>query len=383
MSRFMLVSRVDSWTVAAFFVLIWIPLIGSLGARDAVISETEQRVLAPLPRPGVEPGSWQALPAAMEAWYDDRMGLRDALIRAHGYLEVRWLGVSSSDRLVVGRRGWLFLGDSAPVAQYRGTARFTQGELHRWRQVLVQWRDWLAGQDIAFLVVFVPNKHSLYPEFMPASLPRVSDESQLSQLVRFLEDTSDLPVLDLRGPLEAAKARARIYHKTDTHWNDRGAYAAYRAILGALAEQLPRLAEDAPVPVRLEEFDGPGMGLARMVGLDEVIGEHYVFLHPTRPRAAIEPEQRALFEDRTRRQLPLEMGTGDPELPRALMVRDSFANALIPYLSESFERILYVWERSIDPALVERERPDVVIFEMVERFIGQVPKQRIEPTAKP
>ncbi|MBW2272999.1 MAG: hypothetical protein JRG96_06990 [Deltaproteobacteria bacterium] len=383
MSRLTFMSRVDVWTVAAFFILLWLPLIGSLAGRDAEISESEKRELAPLPRLGAEPGDWQALPAAMEAYYDDHMGLRDILIRSYGYLEIRWLGASPSDRLVVGKEGWLFLADDAPIAQYRGIARFTRPELQRWRQVLLEWRDWLAERDIAFLVVFVPNKHTIYPEFMPDSLPRVSDESQLSQLTRFLADTSDLPVLDLRAVLEAAKGQARIYHKTDTHWNDVGAYAAYREILAALAEPLPHLAPGAPIPVRYEELDGPGMGLARMVGLDEVLGERYLFLHPLRPRAAIEPEQRAVYAERTRKQLPLDMGTRDPSLPRALMIRDSFANALIPYLSESFERILYVWERSMDPQLVERERPDVVIFEIVERFIGKPPKQRVEAPPKP
>jgi alginate O-acetyltransferase complex protein AlgJ len=366
--------RVEGWTVAVFLALLWLPLLWSLTWRSAAISETERRELAPLPRVTGDVSDWQALPARLNAYYDDHMGLRDTLIRAHAYLKIRWLGASPSDRLVVGKQGWLYLGDREPVAQCRGIAQFTRSDLLRWKEVLVQWRNELAERGITFLVVFVPNKHSIYPEFLPRSLPRVSGNSQLSQLVRFLEKRSDLSVLDLRVPLEAVKAQGRIYHKTDTHWNDLGAYAAYRAILRRLAEQVPALANSAPVPVRRQELEGPGLGLARMVGLETLLSERYVFLHPARPRAAILPEERADYDERTRRQLPLEMGTGDPSLPRALMVRDSFANALIPYLSESFGRILYVWDRSIDPMLVERESPDVVIFEMVERFIGKPPK---------
>jgi hypothetical protein len=47
--------------------------------------------------------------------------------------------------------------------------------------------------------------------------------------------------------------------------------------------------------------------------------------------------------------------------------RDSMAIPLIPMLSENFSRVAYVSSHLIDAAFVLRERPDVVIEEMVER----------------
>jgi hypothetical protein len=40
---------------------------------------------------------------------------------------------------------------------------------------------------------------------------------------------------------------------------------------------------------------------------------------------------------------------------------------LVPLLSENFSRVAYVSARRLDPAFIEREAPDVVIEEMVER----------------
>jgi hypothetical protein len=40
-------------------------------------------------------------------------------------------------------------------------------------------------------------------------------------------------------------------------------------------------------------------------------------------------------------------------------------------LSENFRRIVYVSARRLDPALIEREKPDVVIEELVERGMNQ------------
>jgi alginate O-acetyltransferase complex protein AlgJ len=56
-------------------------------------------------------------------------------------------------------------------------------------------------------------------------------------------------------------------------------------------------------------------------------------------------------------------------LPRAVMFRDSFCIGMMPLLSDHFRRIVYCWQYIFDYELVERERPDVVIQEFVERVI--------------
>ena len=58
-----------------------------------------------------------------------------------------------------------------------------------------------------------------------------------------------------------------------------------------------------------------------------------------------------------------------PSLPHVVMYRDSMAIPLIPLLSENFSRIVYVSAPPLDPALVLREKPDVVIEQRVERSL--------------
>jgi hypothetical protein len=45
------------------------------------------------------------------------------------------------------------------------------------------------------------------------------------------------------------------------------------------------------------------------------------------------------------------------------------AIALIPLLSENFSRAVYASTRELDRALIEREKPDIVIEELVERSL--------------
>ena len=67
----------------------------------------------------------------------------------------------------------------------------------------------------------------------------------------------------------------------------------------------------------------------------------------------------------------------DASLPRAILFRDSFAAQLIPFLAEHFERMLCIWDSAFDRAIIEHERPGIVITELVERSLeGPLPADR-------
>ena len=357
-------------TVALFLLTLWLPLTTSTFIGNTEISETEQRFLAPLPSLGPD---WASFPRRMETYYDDHLGFRSALIRHQALVDIGVFGVSPTEKLVIGKRGWLFFGDPNAIAHYRGIAPLTQAELETWTRILEERRDWLSEHGAAFLLVLVPDKHLMYPEYMPDGLPRFSEVHPLDQLSHYLALHSDVEVLDLREALLAAKQQDRVYHRTDSHWNELGAYAAYRAIHERLRSLVPALADVEPIGVERSRRDEPGMGLARIVGRAAIAHEEVLAATPVDPRSRIKPEHRAGYAERVRTLVPIAHGVDDDALPRAIMFRDSFANALIPYLSEDFQRILYVWNRDVDPRIVRIEQPDVVIQEIVGRFLGRQP----------
>ena len=51
------------------------------------------------------------------------------------------------------------------------------------------------------------------------------------------------------------------------------------------------------------------------------------------------------------------------------MFRDSFAITMGKFFSQSFGRTVYVWQQNWDKPFIERERPDIVIDEMLERIM--------------
>ena len=52
------------------------------------------------------------------------------------------------------------------------------------------------------------------------------------------------------------------------------------------------------------------------------------------------------------------------------MYRDSFATALMPFLSNTFEQVIYRWTHQISKS--EIDNADIVIFETVERGLTDI-----------
>jgi len=357
----------DLALISIFLAMIFLPPVAALLGIGPATSLTEKR--APIVRPPLTldlPGL-TFFHRNFEAYWNDTFGFRSTLVRGYNRASM-WLGVSPSAKVVVGTDGWLFVGEEySAVEYYRATRPFTPEQLVWWQRLLEGRHDWLAQHGIRYLLIVAPDKQSIYPEYMPAALNRVGTVTRLDQLVAHLEQHSDLQLLDLRGVLREAKAHERPYERLDSHWNDLGAWIAYAEIAKRLGVWFPHMQ-----PVPLSDFErtwpaGQGNDLAMLLSLSDVMPGERLTLVPRVPRRA-----RLIPTDGT---LPpgsvamLVTETGDPALPRAVMFHDSFAQTLWPFLSEHFAHIAYSWQYNFDPGLIEREKPDVVLDEMVDRVL--------------
>ena len=231
----------------------------------------------PPPKLELRPTSLAEIPVKFEAFFNDNFGFRKRLIHWLNAVKVSALGVSPSPKVVLGRNDWLFYGD-LDIPYYRAVKPLTVAQLEAWRMQLEERREWLAAREIRYLIVFTPLKSTIYPEFMPPAYNRVGAESRLDQLVAHLKAHSNLTVIDLRAPLLAEKARHQIYYRTDTHWNDRGAYIGYQEIMRALRRWLPDLHSIPASAFAESEHSGPGRDLALILGMRSYFSDRYVDL---------------------------------------------------------------------------------------------------------
>jgi hypothetical protein len=254
---------------------------------------------------------------------------------------------------------------------YRASRPFSPRQLAAWAEMFRRRHDWLAERGIRYLVVIPPNKETIYPEFMPRFATRVGGPSRLDQLLAYLgKHHRDVSVIDLREPLLRAKEHEPLYYRTDTHWNSRAGYLAYARIMEALSAWFPTLEPRPRSAFEPRSRECQGLDLATLIGMTDRFtdtADELVAREPATARnAPASCRMPSKFPDF---QAPFAMERDDPRLPRAVMFRDSFSGALIPLLSEHFRRIVYAWKYTLDRELVEREHPDVVMQELVERAL--------------
>jgi hypothetical protein len=357
---------------AVFLAVIGLPLFCKLIHVEPTRPVREFRALAeqpPLPR---DRSTIAAYPEKFEAYFNDHFGLRSVLIRGMHTVKGRWLGVSTAANVLRGTDGWLYYTQKPAGTDYDAVRPFTAEELQRWGRVLEERRQWLAHQGIHYIVFIPPDKQTIYPTHLPAEMRPRHAQSRLDQLAAYLRQHTAVAFLDVRCQLLAAREQERVYHVTDSHWNDRGAFIGYQAVCAALAEKVPAvqaLPRSAFLEVAQEERGGD---LAQMVALDHVLHEQTLRLLPMSPPRASRCEGPPTPGDCPLTAAPTATERDDPALPRVVVFHDSFSWALGPLLAEHFRRAVFVWTDQFSPTLVRRERPDVVIQEMVERKLGFV-----------
>jgi alginate O-acetyltransferase complex protein AlgJ len=102
---------------------------------------------------------------------------------------------------------------------------------------LVEFKKWLADQNVNMLFVPVPNKEEVYYDKLPFAMPKDSGVIVNPYSRKFIKDAQDagIEVIDLLPLFLKAKAedkfhKEQVYQRHDTHWTNRGLQIAAAAI---------------------------------------------------------------------------------------------------------------------------------------------------------
>lgn len=381
----------DYALLALFLATISLPMLG-LVLPQAEIDTREQRTRAKLPPlPGLHRSELRNYPRQFECYFNDHFVGRDTLIHWHKLAQFHALGTSQAEIAVKanrainddsmrnsfasvlrGKGNWLFFAGERALESYQGKQPFSASELDDWSRVLQARHDWLAQRGIAYAVVVAPNKHSIHGEQIPDFVRIVNQRRRFDALREHLEANTSVHLINVHHALLAGKAREQTYDITGTHWNDWGAYLAYREIGAQLARRFPAFQARAIDQFKLQVEETPGIELAVMLGMEDQLKERRVTLLPREPRLAVGDREVPWQPDH-------QYATHHPDstLPRLLVFHDSFMIALQPYLSEHFSAARYHWSRwenlSNASQMIEEFRPDIVLEELVERRLEHHP----------
>ena len=177
---------------------------------------------------------------------------------------------------------------------------------------------------------------------------------------------STVPVLDLRSVLRAAKLVLPTYQTTDSHWNYYGAFIGYHEAISSLVTQLPDITAPPAEALTFTIQQRSGGDLALMLG-QKSLELSWAEMMPQPP---LEPLAIHTADAKSPPSREATVYTENPSKSRCLLLfHDSYGEYWRPYFGQSFRRVVFIWHRNWDYDLIEREHPDVIVDEILERYL--------------
>ena len=332
--------------------------------RDMI--ELENRKAAQFPAFSVEAlldGRWQS---GFARWMQDQFLLRDAWINTQRAADEIVFQKAEEGGILLGKDQWMF------------TKLFTIDDATRQQtaknvQAVAEFAARYPGK-VTFLLA--PPASVIYPEALPAGAPMADENALLDDI--FAQVGESAAVIDLREPFTARRDEY-LYFKTDHHWTTNGAYRAYEQFCAL--KGLTPFDRDAHEAVTVEGFQGTHYSATRLWNVKNDTITYYplpnqMTIYNITGEAQYEPmttenlintdkfatrDKYAAFLDGNNGYSVIE-GDGEGSI---LVVKDSYANSFIPYLTANYEKIGVVDFRNFKYGLdstIEREGYDEVLI---------------------
>lgn len=153
----------------------------------------------------------------IDSWFNDNYRPRDLLTKLK--TQIDYSVFSSSDKVHIGADNWLFYRSTMDEEKVTNE-RIPQANFDA---LLTEFDDldrYLRHRGIQLVVLPIPLKDAVYPEYLPRSRPTLPENSRYQQFREWLAQHDSILTIDAYDFLINRKDEARAFHKTDFHWND-------------------------------------------------------------------------------------------------------------------------------------------------------------------
>ena len=330
------------------------------------MSDLENRKLAQLPSFSIKTLLNGDFLQDFSTYMQDQVVFRDTWIDLESAFNNLAFGKVEESNILLGKDGWMFtkLFDVSPD---------TQKQLSKNLDAVTNFASRHPGK-VTFLLA--PSASVIYPEKLPVGAPMVDENAMLDDI--FSQVSSSADVLDLRDVFTREKDEY-LYYKTDHHWTTQGAYLAYQQF--CQLKGLTPFDTAARESVSIPDFYGTHYSAARRwdvqpdvityypldnpMTIYDITGETQYSARKTETMVNTEKFQTrdkyAAFLDGNNGYSVIE-GNGEGSI---LVVKDSYANCFVPFLTENYAKIGVVDLRNFSYGLdstIESEGYDQVLI---------------------
>ncbi|SNU07875.1 SGNH hydrolase-like domain-containing protein, acetyltransferase AlgX [Lachnospiraceae bacterium] len=336
--------------ITIFMVIILLPFVGMLFYKTDM--SVEKRTAAPFPKLKTYDGKLNLKYFEnLNDYFNDHFAFRQEMTTVDATLTTKLLNTSLNDDVIYGKDGWLYYSET--MDEYFGRNVLSDRGIHNCAKSIKLMQDYTENQDVQFLFMVAPIKADLYPEHLPDNYKKGSDVNNWSKLL-LLMDEMDIHYVNLHDAFH--NDNRVMYHKLDTHWNDEGAAFACRTIENAVGRNAKDYTE---VPYNVEKvFHGDVYGMlypkGRVLDDNVVYSEGHSFSYVTNTKDTEDFNIQTSCEGK------------DGSL---VMFRDSYGNALIPFMADEYKDAYFTKIMPFDLDLISEYNADVVMLELTQRHI--------------
>lgn len=348
--------------IMMFFLVLLLP-IGSF-FMGSNVENIENKALQEKPQFNIS--TWQDYPQLYEAYYNDTIPYKKVFVNAYNSFIWNVFDESPGNYVIKGKDGWLFYNskyknDSDELGDYQRTSALSVAEMSIIVERMKSLQNLCNEIGAEFYVLIGPNKMEIYGDrYLPNAYVKTTAELNRTEQIVNLLNKENISVIYSKEKLLQESADAQVYYKLDTHWNMYGGYIAYREFMKMYDMNFDVNADS------IQPYPKKSGDLANMIQMNDL--DDIDFAISYKPEIDVQIIQNELATTSSAAKLRTQSNiTNDKKL---LMYRDSFTNALQPYMSKSFSEAYYLWTYSASEDEIRVENPDVVIFEIVERSIG-------------
>ena len=355
-----------------FIGALFVPLIMMLAGIRVNTVESENRKPEDFPKmkfTGISyfPNFLKNYTRRVGTYFDDHFPARGPFLLLNREIRLQFLKTDPfPEKVVTGLDGWLFLGESHSdaISESKGLKRFSQKELTDIVNNFAVANKSVLWKHFRFYLVIPPEKSTAYGSFLPI-VPQ-KGPTKLDQVTDELRKIG-IQVIDLRDLFTADKDTL-LYYKTDSHWNELGLFKGLQRITDKVRQDFPAVPalsfSDFTVNVS-ETYTGD---LANILMLKTKEREYqlgrngpvsYQELPDKFDVPASYPWNPVTYERR--------FGS-NPNSLKAVIFHDSYFKHAPKMLAPLFGETVFVWSLW-NKQIVKAEKPDVVIYELVERDI--------------
>lgn len=362
--------------IIVFFFIVTIPLILT-DWKGGSYSPSEQRMLAEFPvQYDNTTGKLETSQSNIENWISDNIGFRSLFVKLATNLKYNVFRQSASEKVLIGRDGWLFFNQDNNIELATGDVVFSESELETIAYNQQQISNWYKSRGINYVLWLSPSKATVYTEYLPMS-DNVVSITPVDIVADYIREHTDVIVYNSKDILMEAKNNGlgQLYHKTDSHWNQRGSYYAYQGLHKVMKDS--GILYDDPVSATFVVGTHKGE-FSAMLGDEDL-------LKPEEAPIAefIQNSYQLTSGELYNRVIDIKNRMGTPGFGAEIFLNSSNNGCLeiygdsmtasawsVPqYLAEHFGRVIYFPIRNVSIESDSVAEPDTVVFHCAERLL--------------